>query len=131
MEENILITGKLKGSVSDLSGKNIRINAGSHTELRGDIHLMGLRISIKHLLILNRMISGPLIRISSPSYLPEKSITRESTGLKICISSATSLALPSLCDVGHHRNQSRHIGYQLSMQCQQTAFDLFGKPAHK
>ena len=41
-KKNILITGKLKGSVSDLAGKNIRINAGSHTELKGDIHLIGL-----------------------------------------------------------------------------------------
>ena len=28
-KKNILITGKIKGSVSDLAGKNIRINAGS------------------------------------------------------------------------------------------------------
>ena len=41
-KKNILITGKLKGSVSDLAGKNIRINAGAHTELKGDIHLTGL-----------------------------------------------------------------------------------------
>jgi hypothetical protein len=41
-KKNILITGKLKGSVSDLAGKNIRINAGQHTELNGDIHLVGL-----------------------------------------------------------------------------------------
>ncbi len=41
-KKNILITGKIKGSVSDLAGKNIRINAGSHTELNGDIHLTGL-----------------------------------------------------------------------------------------
>ena len=41
-KKNILITGKIKGSVSDLAGKNIRINAGLHTELNGDIHLTGL-----------------------------------------------------------------------------------------
>ena len=41
-KKNILITGKLKGSVSDLAGKNILIKAGLHTELKGDIHLMGL-----------------------------------------------------------------------------------------
>ncbi len=41
-KKNILITGKLKGSVSDLAGKNIRIYAGLHTELKGDIHLAGL-----------------------------------------------------------------------------------------
>ncbi|HEY2649929.1 MAG TPA: translocation/assembly module TamB domain-containing protein, partial [Puia sp.] len=41
-KKNILITGKIKGSVSDLAGKNIKINAGLHTELRGDIHLAGL-----------------------------------------------------------------------------------------
>ena len=28
--------------MSDLAGKNIRINAGLHTELKGDIHLAGL-----------------------------------------------------------------------------------------
>ena len=41
-KKNILITGKLKGSVSDFAGKNIRINAGLHTQLKGDIHLAGL-----------------------------------------------------------------------------------------
>ena len=41
-KKNILITGKIKGSVSDLAGKNIRINAGLHTVLNGDIHLTGL-----------------------------------------------------------------------------------------
>jgi hypothetical protein len=41
-QKNILITGIIKGSVSDLAGKNIRINAGSHTELKGDFHLKGL-----------------------------------------------------------------------------------------
>jgi hypothetical protein len=41
-KKNILITGKITGSVSDMGGKNIRINAGLHTELRGDIHLTGL-----------------------------------------------------------------------------------------
>jgi TamB, inner membrane protein subunit of TAM complex len=41
-KKNILITGKIKGSVSDLAGKNIRIKAGLHTELNGDIHLTGL-----------------------------------------------------------------------------------------
>ncbi len=41
-KKNILITGKIKGSVSDLGGKNIRINAGLHTVLKGDIHLAGL-----------------------------------------------------------------------------------------
>jgi hypothetical protein len=41
-KKNIVITGKIKGSVSDLAGKNIKINAGSHTELKGDIHLAGL-----------------------------------------------------------------------------------------
>jgi hypothetical protein len=41
-KKNIIITGILKGSVSDLSGKNIKINAGLHTELKGDIHLTGL-----------------------------------------------------------------------------------------
>ena len=38
----ILISGKIKGTLADLTGKNIRINAGSHTELNGDIHLIGL-----------------------------------------------------------------------------------------
>ena len=41
-KKNILITGKIKGSLTDLGGKNIRINAGAHTELKGDIHLVGL-----------------------------------------------------------------------------------------
>lgn len=41
-KKNIQITGKIKGSVSDLAGKNIRISAGLHTELNGDIHLAGL-----------------------------------------------------------------------------------------
>ena len=41
-KKNILITGKIKGSVSDLAGKNIRISAGLHTVLNGDIHLTGL-----------------------------------------------------------------------------------------
>ena len=41
-KKNISITGKIKGSVSDLAGKNLRINAGLHTELKGDIHLVGL-----------------------------------------------------------------------------------------
>ncbi len=41
-KKNILITGKIKGSLSDLGGKNLRINAGLHTELKGDIHLIGL-----------------------------------------------------------------------------------------
>ncbi len=41
-KKNILITGKIKGSISDIAGKNIRINAGLHTELNGDIHLTGL-----------------------------------------------------------------------------------------
>ncbi len=36
-KKNILITGTIKGSVSDLAGKNIKINAGLHTELKGDI----------------------------------------------------------------------------------------------
>ncbi len=41
-KKNIKITGKIKGSVSDLEGKNILINAGSGTVLKGDIHLAGL-----------------------------------------------------------------------------------------
>jgi TamB, inner membrane protein subunit of TAM complex len=41
-KKNILITGKIKGSISNLAGKNIKINAGLHTELKGDIHLVGL-----------------------------------------------------------------------------------------
>ena len=41
-KKNISITGKIKGSVSDLQGKNIRIHAGQHTNLYGDIHLTGL-----------------------------------------------------------------------------------------
>ncbi len=41
-KKNILITGTIKGSVSDLAGKNIKINAGLHTELKGDFHLKGL-----------------------------------------------------------------------------------------
>jgi TamB, inner membrane protein subunit of TAM complex len=41
-KKNILISGKITGSVSDFAGKNIRINAGLHTELKGDIHLAGL-----------------------------------------------------------------------------------------
>jgi TamB, inner membrane protein subunit of TAM complex len=41
-KKNILITGKIKGSLSDLSAKNIRIDAGTHTFLKGDIHLAGL-----------------------------------------------------------------------------------------
>jgi len=41
-KKNILITGIIKGSVSDLAGKNIRINAGLHTTLKGDFHIKGL-----------------------------------------------------------------------------------------
>ena len=41
-KKNIQISGKLKGSVSDLSGRNIQLRAGSQTELKGDIHLKGL-----------------------------------------------------------------------------------------
>ena len=41
-KKNIRISGKIKGSVSDMGGKNIQINAGLHTELKGDIHLVGL-----------------------------------------------------------------------------------------
>lgn len=41
-KKNILITGRIKGTVANLAAKNIRINAGSHTELRGDFHLTGL-----------------------------------------------------------------------------------------
>ena len=41
-KKNILINGIIKGPVADLSGKNIRVNAGLHTELRGDFHLVGL-----------------------------------------------------------------------------------------
>jgi hypothetical protein len=41
-KKNISITGRIKGSVSDLQGKNIRIHAGLHTNLDGDIHLTGL-----------------------------------------------------------------------------------------
>jgi len=41
-KKNISISGKIKGSLSDLAGKNIRLKAGSHTELNGDIHLIGL-----------------------------------------------------------------------------------------
>ncbi len=41
-KKNISITGRIKGSVSDLQGKNIRIHAGQHTNLDGDIHLTGL-----------------------------------------------------------------------------------------
>src|SRR6185312_2695240 len=41
-KKNISITGKIKGSVSDLQGNNIRIHAGQHTNLYGDIHLTGL-----------------------------------------------------------------------------------------
>jgi hypothetical protein len=41
-KKNILITGVIKGSVSDLAGKNIRVKAGLHTELNGDFHLVGL-----------------------------------------------------------------------------------------
>lgn len=41
-KKNIYITGRIKGSVSDLQGKNIRIHAGQHTNLDGDIHLTGL-----------------------------------------------------------------------------------------
>ena len=40
--KKILISGVIKGSVSDIAGKNIRIKAGLHTELNGDIHLIGL-----------------------------------------------------------------------------------------
>ena len=40
--KNIQITGKIKGSVADLAGKNILLNAGLHTTLKGDIHLTGL-----------------------------------------------------------------------------------------
>jgi len=42
-KKNILITGIIKGSVSDLAGKNIRIKAGLHTELNGDFHLAGIQ----------------------------------------------------------------------------------------
>jgi len=41
-KKNILINGIIKGPVADLAGKNIRVNAGLHTELRGDFHLAGL-----------------------------------------------------------------------------------------
>jgi TamB, inner membrane protein subunit of TAM complex len=41
-KKKILISGVIKGSVSDIAGKNIRIKAGLHTELNGDIHLIGL-----------------------------------------------------------------------------------------
>jgi hypothetical protein len=41
-KKNISITGKIKGSVSDLQGNNIRIHAGQQTNLYGDIHLTGL-----------------------------------------------------------------------------------------
>jgi hypothetical protein len=41
-KKNISITGRIKGSVSDLQGNNIRIHAGQHTNLYGDIHLTGL-----------------------------------------------------------------------------------------
>jgi hypothetical protein len=41
-KKNISITGKIKGSVSDLEGKNIRLHAGQNTTLYGDIHLTGL-----------------------------------------------------------------------------------------
>ncbi|HEY8734598.1 MAG TPA: hypothetical protein VIL90_08545, partial [Puia sp.] len=41
-KKNIIISGKINGSVSDLGGKNIKISAGSHTVLKGDIHLAGL-----------------------------------------------------------------------------------------
>jgi hypothetical protein len=41
-KKNIIITGKITGSVSDLAARNIRINAGLHTELKGDFHLTGL-----------------------------------------------------------------------------------------
>lgn len=41
-KKNITITGKIKGSVSDLQGNRIRIRAGQHTSLYGDIHITGL-----------------------------------------------------------------------------------------
>ena len=49
-KKKISITGKIKGPVSDLQGKNIRIVAGQQTSLDGDIHLTGLP-DIDHMLI--------------------------------------------------------------------------------
>jgi TamB, inner membrane protein subunit of TAM complex len=41
-KKKISITGKIKGPVSDLQGKNILIAAGQQTTLNGDIHITGL-----------------------------------------------------------------------------------------
>ncbi len=41
-KKNIIITGKVKGTVEDLNGKNLFITAGNNTLLNGDISLSGL-----------------------------------------------------------------------------------------
>ena len=41
-KKDLRITGRIKGSVDDLEGKNILINAGRNTVLNGDIRLKGL-----------------------------------------------------------------------------------------
>ena len=41
-KKNIRITGKIKGTVEEISGKNLFINAGNSTMLNGDISLSGL-----------------------------------------------------------------------------------------
>jgi len=41
-EKNIKITGKIKGTVSDISGRDLVINAGNSTYVNGDVTLSGL-----------------------------------------------------------------------------------------
>ncbi|MFI5187930.1 MAG: translocation/assembly module TamB domain-containing protein, partial [Chitinophagales bacterium] len=41
-KKNIKITGKVKGTVSDISGRNLVINAGNSTYINGDVTLSGL-----------------------------------------------------------------------------------------
>jgi TamB, inner membrane protein subunit of TAM complex len=41
-KKNIRITGKLRGTVSDISGRDLSINAGNSTYINGDITLSGL-----------------------------------------------------------------------------------------
>lgn len=41
-KKNIIISGKIKGTVEDLNGKNLFIKAGKNTLLNGDISLTGL-----------------------------------------------------------------------------------------
>ena len=44
-KKNIRITGNIRGSVDNLSGRNVVIEAGRNTLLNGDIHLKGLPVT--------------------------------------------------------------------------------------